>query len=44
MNIPSPADLLAAFLGARPEPEAEAGEVRYGPCDRIAEPEPEAEP
>ena len=43
MNIPSVPDVLAALFGAagpRPETELEV----HGPCDRIAEPEPEAEP
>jgi len=43
MNIPSVPGVLAALFGpAGPEPET--GLECYGPCDRLAEPEPEASP
>jgi len=43
VNIPGVPDVLAAlFRAAEPEPEAELD--YYGPCDRLAGPEPEAEP
>jgi len=41
MNIPSVPDVLAALFRAA-EPEAQTGLEYYGPCDRVAEPEPEA--
>ena len=41
MNIPSVPDVLAALFGLTgPHPETELD--CYGPCDRVAEPEPEA--
>ena len=43
MNIPGVSDVLAALFRAA-EPEPEAGLDCYGPCDRLAGPEPEAEP
>jgi len=45
VSIPSVLDVIAAFFtAAEPEPGADRGEVCYGPCDRLAGPEPEAEP
>jgi len=41
MNIPSVPDVIAALFGSA-EPETELD--YYGPCDRVTEPEPEAEP
>jgi len=41
VNIPSVPDVIAAFFRAA-GPEAEPGLDCYGPCDRVAEPEPEA--
>ena len=55
MNLPSPADVFAAFFAGGRQPAPEPGMVRYGPCDRSApdaeyevwawqaDPEPEAE-
>jgi len=41
VSIPSVLDVIAAFFTvAGPEPET--GLECYGPCDRAAEPEPEA--
>ena len=42
MNIPSPAEVFAALFGAAPEPGPEGALEYYGPCDRVAIPEPEA--
>jgi len=43
MNIPSVPDVLAALFGPA-EPHPQTGLDYYGPCDRLAEPEPEASP
>jgi len=41
VNIPSVPDVIAAFVTAA-EQGPEPGLDYYGPCDRVAEPEPEA--
>ena len=43
MNVPSPADIFAAFFAAEHQAEPEPGQVYYGPCGR-PEPGTEADP
>ena len=41
MHIPAPGEVLAAIFTSGPQ--TEPAEVTIGPCDRMTEPEPEAE-
>ena len=36
MNLPSPADVFAAFFAGGQQPAPETGMDYYGPCDRPA--------